>query len=177
MKFPRLPPAPYLYEDVSAFAFISTGDDTDSWIAGFFPSAPTGPFSEVWRLKRSFTGWAPQMIVVDNALRMRAGREIWGLPKVLGRVSISVGFNERHVTTIVQGRTDRVLFRRLGSQQLMTFQASFDLVLPGGLTAALKFQRANTAFLASIAGGPRGYLFEFGGAAVLTAPFAMADVA
>jgi len=177
MQFPHLPPAPYLYDDVSAFAFIADHHDDDSWIAGFFPVAPTGPFSEVWKLKRSFAGWTPQTIVVDNPVRMKAGREIWHLPKIWGEVRLAVGNDQHHVTTIAHGQTEHLVIRRLGSGRPKTFRGSFELILPGGRTATLRFQPTNSSFPASIGSNRRGYLFEFRGAAELTAPTALADVA
>jgi hypothetical protein len=177
MNHSELPLAPYLYDDVSAFAFISSHGQDDSWIAGVFRKAPTGPFSEVWRLKRSFAGWIPRMIVVDNPIRMTAGREIWGLPKTLGDVALRLGHDEHHVTMVTQGLRDHFVVRRLGARTSKSFRGSFELILPAGRTATLKFQPTESAFLASISDGRRGYLFEFVGAAELTAPILLADVA
>ncbi|MHC2531906.1 hypothetical protein [Bradyrhizobium diazoefficiens] len=176
MQYSDLPPAPYLYERVSAFAFISDRNDEDSWIGGIFPDAPTGPFSETWRLRRSPAGWTPRSIVVDNPIRMKAGREIWRLPKVLGKVDI--GFEEAHrITTVSQELTCSLTFRRSGEKQKRRFSGTFELILPGGRRAELRFQPVETAFRASTGEGRCGYLFEFGGAAQLTGPMALVDVA
>ncbi|MCS3695037.1 hypothetical protein ABIF07_000235 [Bradyrhizobium elkanii] len=180
MHFQDLPPAPYCYEDVTAFAFIAEDPNGDSWIAGKFPRAPTGAFSEVWKLKRIFTAWTPQTIVVDNPVRMEAGRAIWNLPKILGEVVLRGGGDTRYVSVTTKIGTTDLIVRARGAQQSRTFGGKFDLALPGGLTATLKFQPSKLALpaLLTAAGKDRpGYLFDFSGTAELTAPAARADAA
>ena len=81
-----LPKPPYHYKNVCA-VFLRPGDDPNvAWLAGHFPQAPTGPFNEIWKMKKTEHAWSPEHIVVDNQVRYEAGIRFWGLPKQLGPV-------------------------------------------------------------------------------------------
>lgn len=177
MQLSDLPIPPYRYEDVTAFAFIPDDTVSECWIAGTFRKAPTGPFSEVWQLKRGFGGWTTQTIVVDNPVRLDAGRRIWGLPKVIGVVRFDSECRDDNVSYEAQGKTNHLSFPRLGPHHSTSTSWNFGLLLPGNRSATLSFLTIDSAFAARNDRNVQGSLFRFTGAAELSAPNEWANVA